>query len=186
MTNKPPAATTPDAVPADAPLSNFTDCHAGILKQLRELDELPALLGSATRARRIAMEALSFFREAVFEHHVDEERLLFPAALASAEPGREREEVQARTERLTREHRSLEKAWKSLEKPIKLIAQGKDAELDAQALYRLVESYAAHAAFEETEFLPMAERILSRNSNHMAALGLTLHMKQVPVPSSYI
>jgi len=34
--------------------------------------------------------------------------------------------------------------------------------------------------------LPLSQRILSRNSNHMAALGLTLHMRhisQTPSPT---
>lgn len=29
----------------------------------------------------------------------------------------------------------------------------------------------------ETEFLPLSQTILGRNSNHMAALGLSLHMR---------
>jgi hypothetical protein len=34
-----------------APISNFTSCHSGILKSLNALDELPALLEPAARAR---------------------------------------------------------------------------------------------------------------------------------------
>jgi len=37
--------------------------------------------------------------------------------------------------------------------------------------------YRAHAWFEEQEFLPLSQTILSRNPNHMAALGLSLHMR---------
>ncbi len=175
-----------DHASAAAPINSFTDCHAGILKRLRALDELPGLLGPAMRARQIATESLQFFREAVFEHHVDEERDLFPAVLASAHPGGERDRVQAITERLTREHRALETLWKSLERPLKRLARGQDADLNTQDLSRLVETYAAHAASEEAEFLPLAETILARNSNHMAALGLSLHMQHVPNRPAYI
>ena len=171
---------------ADAPLTNFTDCHAGILRHLRSLDELPGLLESATRARQIATESLTFFREAVFEHHVDEERDLFPAVLASAQPDAEREGVLVIIERLTSEHRALEKLWKSLERPLKLVAKGQAADLNVADLNRLIESYAAHASYEEAEFLPLAEAILARNNNHMAALGLSLHMKHVPTRPAYI
>ncbi|MGE0430217.1 MAG: hemerythrin domain-containing protein [Hydrogenophaga sp.] len=181
-----PLAANAGPASANTPITNFTDCHAGILRQLRSLDELASLLSAAQRARQIATEALGFFREAVFEHHVDEERELFPAVLASAGTEAERNRVKAMTERLTLEHRAIEKQWKSLEKPLKYVAKGQDADLDVQDLYRLVETYAAHAGYEEAEFLPLAQEILSRNSNHMAALGLSLHMKHVPQPPAYI
>ena len=71
----------------DEPLNQFTNCHGGILRRLNMLDELPGLLGPAARARLIAEQALSFFREAIFEHHLEEERELFPAVIASAQPG---------------------------------------------------------------------------------------------------
>ena len=74
------------AVDKDAPISNFTNCHSGILKRLNALDELPALLAPAARAKQIAEESLVFFREAIFEHHLEEERELFPAVMASALP----------------------------------------------------------------------------------------------------
>ena len=53
-------------------------------------------------------------------------------------------------------------------------------------MQRLVTEYQAHARYEETEFLPLSEKILSRNSNHMAALGLSLHMRHVKPVNAYI
>jgi hypothetical protein len=50
----------------------------------------------------------------------------------------------------------------------------------------LISRYKAHAGLEETVFLPLAEKILGRNSNHMAALGLSLHMRHVPQIPSHI
>jgi hypothetical protein len=55
----------------NAPINNFTDCHVGIIKRLNALDELPALLAPAARARQIAEDSLEFFREAIFEHHLE-------------------------------------------------------------------------------------------------------------------
>lgn len=170
----------------DAPISNFTNCHSGIIKRLNALDELPALLEPAARARQIAEQSLEFFREAIFEHHLEEERELFPAVLASAQPGEELEKVKAMTKRLTEEHRMVEALWKRLEKGLKQVAKGQSTDLDIGEVQRLVTEYTAHARYEEAEFLPLSEAILSRNSNHMAALGLSLHMRHAKPVAAYI
>ena len=101
-------------------------------------------------------------------------------------PGEERERVKAMTDLLTREHRAIETLWKSLEKALKRVGKGQDADLDVDELHQLVAAYGAHAAYEEAEFLPLSQTILGRNSNHMAALGLSLHMKHVRQPVAYI
>ena len=174
------------AVDTDAPLNNFSNCHSGILKRLNALDELPALLEPATRARQIAEQSLEFFREAIFEHHLEEERELFPAVIASAHPGEELERVKAMTKRLTEEHRMVEALWKRLEKGLKQVAKGQSTDLDISEVQRLVTEYTAHAHYEETDFLPLSETILGRNSNHMAALGLSLHMRHAKPVAAYI
>ncbi|MCW5670657.1 MAG: hemerythrin domain-containing protein [Hydrogenophaga sp.] len=169
-----------------APLDGFANCHIGILKRLNVLGELPALIDPAARARRIAADALAFFREAIFEHHLDEENELFPAVLASATPGDERLHVQALVNRLTREHRILEGLWKVLEKDLKRVAKGQDTDLDAEEVSALVAAYASHATLEEEEFLPLCQEILGRNGNHMAALGLSLHLRHAPPITAHI
>lgn len=169
-----------------APISNFTNCHSGIIKRLDALDELPALLEPAARARQIAEQSLEFFREAIFEHHLEEERELFPAVIASAQPGDELERVKAMTKRLTEEHRMVEALWKRLEKGLKQVAKGQSTDLDISEVQRLVSEYTAHARYEEAEFLPLSEQILGRNSNHMAALGLSLHMRHAKPVAAYI
>jgi hypothetical protein len=166
----------------DAPLNTFSNCHAGILRHLADLGDLPVLLAPAQRARRIADDALGFFRAAVFEHHAEEEAELFSAVLKSATAGEERTRVQAITDQLTREHRAIESLWKSLEPGLRQVAKGHDSGLNVVELEQLVQQYSAHAAFEETEFLPLAHQILSRNANHMEALGMSLHMRHLPPP----
>lgn len=173
-------------VDTNAPISNFTNCHSGIVKRLNALDELPALLEPAARARQIAEQSLEFFREAIFEHHLEEERELFPAVMASARPGEELEKVKAMTKRLTEEHRMVEALWKRLEKGLKQVAKGQSTDLDISEVQRLVTEYTAHASYEEAEFLPLSEVILGRNSNHMAALGLSLHMRHAKPVAAYI
>ena len=161
----------------DQPIDDFSQCHAGIFKKLELLGELPALLEPAQRAREVAEKSLEFFREAIFEHHLDEERELFPAVIESAVDEAERFKVQAMNKRLTEEHRELERLWKSLESGLKKVVKGQFGDVNVADLSRLVSQYRAHAQFEEQEYLPLAQQILGRNGNHMAALGLSLHMR---------
>lgn len=170
------------------PIQDFSHCHAGILKKLDMLGELPALLVPAARAREIADKAIEFFREAIFEHHLDEERELFPAVLSSAQAGEELAHVKAMAKRLTDEHRELESLWMRLESQLKKVAKGQLGDVSVADIERMVSRYRAHAEFEEQSFLPLSQTILGRNSNHLSALGLSLHMRHSPqrVNSTYI
>jgi hemerythrin-like domain-containing protein len=135
------------------------------------------LIEPAARARRIAAELLEFFRDAVYEHHAEEERELFPAVLASATEGAERDKVQSLVNTLSAEHRRVEAAWHRLEPRLKAVAKGRDAQIDGAEVNALINAYLAHARLEEEVFLPLSQNILGRNSNHLAALGLSLHMR---------
>jgi hemerythrin-like domain-containing protein len=168
-------------VPADpashSPIEDFSQCHVGIVAHLQALGQLPALLEPAAKARHIAAETVQFFREAVYEHHAEEERELFPAVLASAAKGAERDKVQAIVTELTAEHRQVEAAWSRLEPKLKAVAKGHDADVDGAEITALVETYQAHARYEEEVFLPLSQAILARNSNHLAALGVSMHIR---------
>jgi len=166
----------------DEPIQDFSQCHLGILDKLQMLGELPALLEPAARARAVAGQALEFFKDAIFEHHLDEERELFPAVLASAAQGDEHDLVQLMADRLTKQHRELEGLWKRLEPGLKKVAKGQPGDAGAEQIQQLVTRYRAHAEFEEREFLPLSQTILGRNANHLAALGLSLHMRHTPIP----
>jgi hemerythrin-like domain-containing protein len=171
----------PTATPLDdeQPLDTFANCHKGIVTQLSALGELPTLLGAASRARQIADDTVQFFQDAVFNHHVEEEKDLFPTVLAHAQAGQERNEIQHLVQQLTAEHRSIEKLWASLQPGLARLAKGQSAEVDGAAVEDLVRRYGAHARFEETEFLPRCAAILGRSSADMAELGLSLHMRHV-------
>jgi hemerythrin-like domain-containing protein len=165
------------AASGHSPIDDFSQCHAGILGQLQALDTLGALLEPAARARKVAADALAFFRGAVFEHHAEEEKELFPAVMASAVAGGERDKVQAIIVQLAAEHRRIEAAWSRLEPKLKAVAKGHDTDLDAAEIGALVHAYRSHARYEEEVFLPLSQEILGRNSNHLAALGVSLHMR---------
>jgi hypothetical protein len=168
------------------PLDAFSQCHAGITTRLEALGDLPRLAQAAAQARSVASAALALFQDAVLDHHADEENELFPAVLRSAEPGEEKQRVAAMVRRLTDEHRAVEALWRRLEPAVRAAAKGAEMPLDAAELQELVARYAAHASYEEQEFLPLAQEILGRNGNHMAALGLSLHMRHAPPVVGYI
>ena len=52
--------------------------------------------------------------------------------------------------------------------------------IDPPLVACLVEAYTRHAHFEEEQFLPLAQTILGRDANHLAAVGLGLHMRRLP------
>ena len=170
-------ATAPAPV-ATTPIDEFSNGHDNILQQLTALEALPGLLKAAAEARQLAEQSLSFFDEVVRAHHTEEEQELFPAVLASTTSSEERLHVQGLADRLCAEHRAVEAAWDRLKPHLKDAAKGHATRLDTQALVHLLSTYKAHAAFEEAHFLPLARTILGRNGNHVAALGLSMHMRR--------
>jgi hypothetical protein len=168
------------------PLDSFSNCHEGIVGRMRVFGELPALQEAALRARNVARQALELMDEAVPKHHADEENELFAAVLRSACPGAEREDVSSLVSQLTREHREIESRWKMLRPDFVRAAAGKPAALRQDMVDLLFVIYRRHARLEEREFLPLAQRILARDGNHMAALGMALHLRHAPTPAAYI
>ena len=173
--------TRPQEEPTDysQPLNTFAHSHEGILSHLHDFSQLPGLLESANRVREIAEQTMAFFQSAVFAHHIDEEKELFPAVLAKAQPGDEHAKVKVYVDRLVAEHRHIEATWRELEPHLEKIAKGKtDQHLNPDAILRLVKTYEGHAHFEETEFLPLSATILGRDdAAGMGDLGVSLHLR---------
>lgn len=169
---------TQNSNPGEAsPLSDFAHCHEGILSHLDALTELPSLAESALRARTLAEQTLQFFQRVVFDHHVEEEKDLFPAVISAAAKGEEHDRVQRMIDALTHEHRVVESLWRDVEPQLSKLAKGHIAAVDATSVQNLVGIYNSHARFEEQEFLPAAEVILGRKDPNMAELGLSLHLR---------
>jgi hemerythrin-like domain-containing protein len=166
------------------PVDEFSNCHAGIFRKLQQLSDLSALIAPAVRARELAESSIEFFKSAIYEHHLDEERELFPAVLTAARNSEDRLLVRNLVDRLTEEHRALEKLWKFVESQLKKIAKGQAHEQEIPEIERLVTSYRHHAEFEETEFLPLAKRILANDSTQMSDLGMSLHQRHMHTPFS--
>jgi hemerythrin-like domain-containing protein len=171
-----PLASTAHAA-MGAPIQDFSDCHVGIVAMLDDLTALSRRQIPPDRRRDVAGRTLKFFRDVVTAHHQEEEAELFTAVLADATTGDERTQVEALVNRLAGEHRRVEALYAGLVPVLSAIENGDDAWLDAAAVTTLVDEYRAHARFEEDVLLPLAQSILGRNSDHMAALGLSLHIR---------
>lgn len=160
-------------------LNDFSNCHVGIISHLSTLGGIPDLAKSAVQACKIADETVEFFKSAVFDHHAEEERDLFPTVLANALPGEERAMVQRMVNDLTKEHREIERLWASIESELAKLAKGRVTDVNETCIQRLVAQYTAHAEQEESNFLPRAKEILGRKDPKMAELSLALHTRHV-------
>lgn len=164
-------------VAMDQPIKDFSDCHAGIASTLDDFTALSQHRNPAHQRREVAGRILRFFRDVVTAHHQEEEAELFPSVLADATVGDERAKVEGMVNRLVDEHRRVEGTYAQLATTLSGIESGRDVSLDASVVAALVADCLAHARFEEEVFLPLAQTILGRNSDHMAALGLALHIR---------
>jgi hemerythrin-like domain-containing protein len=173
---------------SDVPLRQFRGAHGGILQGLERLHELPALAAAAERARHDAQATLSLFDHAVREHHADEEQELFVSVQRSCRGDEEAQRVRELIAVLISQHRQIETLWADLRHAVARVAAGKEsgAPMFGAEVDRLVHLYEAHARMEEDVFLPLADTILRRDANHMAALDIALHLRHVPPPRAYI
>lgn len=173
-------------IDVDAPLPQFANCHHGIIDTLQAAVDLPRQLQLAAQARKAAADLVQLFDHGVVSHHADEEQELFPAVQRSAAAGGEAESVNQMVQQLIAEHRFVERLWKQLAPEMRKAARGAAVDVNAELLADLIGAYADHARFEEQHFLPLAQAVLGRNGNHMSALGLSLHMRHVTIPTGYV
>jgi hemerythrin-like domain-containing protein len=97
-------------------------CHRQMLATLDTLGDLVERLelqGADDAARAMAGEVLKFFATTARQHHEDEERHVFPKALASPDP----QVVQA-TLRLQQDHDWIEEDWMELSPHLEALAGG--------------------------------------------------------------
>lgn len=177
-------ADTQPAAELHGPMNEFHGAHQHIIDGLHALEKLPELADALERARNIASVTLTLFDKVVHDHHADEEQELFVHVQKSCKDIREGHRVQELVARLAADHRRIEKMWLKVRPAVALTAQGKvhgvpDFRGD---IARLVEIYLEHAQLEEEVFLPLAEAILTRDANHMAALDIALHLRHAPPP----
>src|SRR5512139_4239938 len=168
---------TREATEAAAPLQDFSNCHAGFVTVLDAALGLPDMIATAARSRSCAADMLKMFHDRLLAHHDDEERDLFPAVLRVAQPGDEANRARTMVEQLVREHREIAQLWRQLEPAVQAIANGYLPQLDSALLQELVRRFNEHVRVEEEEFLPFAQKVLAREADDMAMLGLALHRR---------
>ena len=166
-----------EATAAEAPLQDFSKCHAGFVTVLETALGLPEMIATAARSRSCAADMLKMFRDRLLAHHDDEERDLFPAVVRVAQPGEEADRARTMVAQLVREHREIAELWKQLEPAVQAVANGYLPMLDAALLHELVRRFNEHVRSEEDEFLPFAQQVLARQAEDLAMLGLALHRR---------
>lgn len=146
----------------DHPLEMLLACHGKILRQCGTLQKLMAHLkthGCDEQVRQAAYGILRYFDTAGQFHHRDEEENLFPALRANA--GEDKEQLDALLQRLLRDHAAMLAAWDELRPVLLQLAEGVNARLDDRLAERFINSYTGHIAVENSELLPLAERLLT-------------------------
>jgi hypothetical protein len=166
------------------PIRQFCGSHQAIFEGLGEMRRLPALAEAVKDARTTALATLALFDGDVLTHHADEEKELFVAVARSARDTAEEAHVDELVSRLTAEHRRIERLWNELRPAMRAVAAGREPRTPgfSEAVEELSRAYSEHACLEEESFLPLADRILSRNPNHLEALGMSLHIRHAPEP----
>lgn len=153
-------------VPAMPEMDALDRTHAQVLKVLGELAELVKHLedhGVDDRARHLGRHICKFFNEHARQHHADEERLVFPALLATRDP-----ELVPHVLRLQQDHGWLEEDWLELEPQLQAVAEGYswyDIDVLKQALPIFELLYREHIALEESLIYPAARRQRAGNGH---------------------
>ena len=162
MTIKLPCHSSP-TVGFEVPLEMLAACHLRVQDQCSTLLRLAphiAAHGSDRPAREAATAVMRYFDTSARHHHDDEERDLFPALMASM-AGSDAVCLRELTAALTAEHRELETLWQALRAVLAPVAAGQTALLAQDDVSRFAQLYQRHTAREESQLLPMAERLLS-------------------------
>lgn len=147
----------------EVPLEMLAACHLRVQDQCATLQRLVphiAAIGSDRPAREAAAAVMRYFDTSARHHHDDEERDLFPALIESM-AGSDAVCLRELTEALTAEHRELEARWQALRSVLAQVAAGQTAVLTQEGVSSFAQLYERHIAREESELLPMAERLLS-------------------------
>ena len=133
--------------------------HREVLETLDRLSELLQHLddnGADDIARERAKAVHAFFQTHARDHHLAEERHVFPTLLASGDA-----ELVQHVQRLQQDHGWLEEDWLELAPQLEAIARGYnwyDLAMLRQALPVFRELYEDHIALEESLIYPEAKR----------------------------
>jgi hemerythrin-like domain-containing protein len=144
----------------DHPLEMLAACHDRIEDRIETLERLVGHLpkhGCDEQAQQAARNVMRYFDTAGEHHHQDEERDLFPALARLAADS----DATALVARLLEEHGRMRALWQRLRSALDPIAQGTRATLEADLVKEFGRTYRSHIALEESQLLPLADRLLA-------------------------
>lgn len=159
----------------DDPLDMLRACHGKILRQCDTLKKLADHLpvhGCDEAAQHAALGILRYFDTAGKHHHKDEEVDLFPALRTCAEF--EQIPVEPLLARLLSEHDEMLTTWHALRQLLASLGAGINVALPTALTERFIQSHSDHIAIEESQLLPLAERLLDRRQ----LIRLGMHMAE--------
>ena len=146
----------------DEPVDALLGFHRRIERQLASLGRLPGHIesrGVDAESSALAGAALEFFTESIALHHADEEDLL-PLIDQRLAQGERRERLRELRGRVESEHREMDRAWRSLRRPLEGLAEGVSRALPADLMQYFRVLHASHIALEESSFHLEAARSL--------------------------
>ncbi len=169
------ANAAPDAAPASrAGLFSFLDhSHQEIQRMLLGLQDVVQAMnmdGLTPEVREHARTLLAWFNTHAREHHVDEERHVFPALLTSHD-----EAMRTVAERLMQDHCWLEEDWLQIAPSLSAAADGFqwfDLDVLRHAVDVFSQLYVDHIVLEESVAYPQARRSISE----LDAAGMGVEM----------
>lgn len=155
--------TAPAASGFEEPFEMLQACHERVQRMLRLLERLRAHVasqGADEQARQAARDVMRYFDIAAPQHHLDEERHVFPPLLAAGDAG-----LAAVVRRLQQDHVLMEGGWARARAVLSALSEGRLATLDAdatQALAGFAALYADHIVAEEGLVYPAARERLQQ------------------------
>lgn len=156
--------TPPGSAPGagyEQPFEMLEACHERVNRMLQLLERLSAHVahhGADEQARQAARDVMRYFDQAAPQHHLDEERHVFPTLLAQGDP-----QVVAVVRRLQHDHLLMEAGWARARLVLAALAEGTQVSLDAdacQALEGFAALYGDHIHAEERIAYPAARQRL--------------------------
>lgn len=153
----------PSAAPPEGPCEMLSRLQARTLQQCATLKRLAEYLGecgSDDEARHVAGTIVRYFDTCQPRLFADEEEELFPALLESM-AGSDPVCLRELTAAMAREHRTLELSWARLRNALAAVMRGEGAGLDRSEVDAFVSLYQSHIEREQSELLPMAQRLLT-------------------------
>ncbi len=165
------------AAPPAGAFEIFSQLYARTLQQcatLKRLAEYLAECGSDDEARHVAGTIARYFDTCQPRMFADEEEDLFPALLESM-AGSDPVCLNELTAAMAREHRMLEVRWARLRSALAAVMRGDGTGLDRSEVAAFVSLYQSHIEREQSELLPMAQRLLTDDA--LAEVSAAMHRR---------